>query len=119
MKRIAYGLVICIPVLALAQSSTLTIVPFLDNVNSLVLNPLIALLFGLSFLYFAYGIVKFLRLDAADKTRQEARNAILWGFVGMLIMFSVHGIIQYVILPSFGLSPSDIQSSGAQGFLGL
>ncbi len=100
------------------MNSTLTIVPFLDNVNTLILNPILTLLFALSFLYFAYGVFKFLRLDAADKAREEARNAILWGIVGMVIMFSVYGII-YFVLASFGLSSSDIQSQGAQQFLKL
>ena len=100
------------------NNSNLTIVPFLEKVNALVLNPLLLLVFALSFLYFAYGVVKFLMLDAADKSREEARNAILWGLVGMLIMFSVYGIIAF-LLQSFGLSPTDIKSSGALQFLKL
>ena len=121
MKRVTYALLVFAPVLALAQAP-LTIVPFLANVNNLILNPIIALLFGISFVYFAYGVVKFLQLDAADKSRDEARSAILWGLVGMVIMFSVYGII-YFVLASFGLSKTDIGlsggSSGAQQFLKL
>ena len=79
MKRVIYALFVFAPALVLAQSTSLTIVPFLDNVNKFVLDPLILLLFALSFAYFAYGVVKFLQLDAADKSRVEARNAILVG----------------------------------------
>ena len=88
--------------------STMTIVPFLNNLNQLVLNPIILLLFGVSFIYFIYGVIKFLSSDAGDKggKRLEARNSILWGIVGMLIMFSVYGIIRFV-LDTFGISPSD------------
>ena len=92
--------------------SNITIVPFLYKVNSLILNPLILLAFALSAVYFFYGIVKFLRLDAADKSRQEAKDAIMWGIVGMVIMFSVFGIIHFV-LASFGIQNGDIPSTAA------
>ena len=88
----------------------MTIVPFLKQVDKFILNPLILLMFALSFAYFTYGIVRFLSTDAADKgpARIEARNAMLWGIVGMVIMFSVYGIIKF-ILATFGIFPSDVQ----------
>ncbi len=84
--------------------SNLTIIPFLHRVNALILNPLIELAFGLSLVYFIYGVIKFLTLDAsADESRKKARDAIMWGIVGMVIMFSVFGIIKFV-LATFGIS---------------
>jgi len=86
----------------------MSIVPFLNRVNELILNPLILLAFGVSLVYFVYGVIKFLSTDSADKgtTRAESRNSILWGLIGMAIMFSVYGIIR-VVLATFGISPSD------------
>lgn len=89
----------------------MTIIPFLARVNDLILNPLIALAFGLSFVYFTYGIVNFLRLEAGDKNRKEAQDAILWGIVGMVIMFSVYGIIRF-ILATFGVNIPPDSSAG-------
>ena len=83
----------------------MTIVPFLQKVNNLILNPLILLMFAVSFVYFIYGIVKFLGLEVGDKERKEAQSAMLWGIVGMVIMFSVFGIIRF-ILATFGLPNS-------------
>ena len=83
----------------------MTIVPFLYKVNNLILNPLIALAFALAFVYFVYGVVRFLRLESGDKSREEAKNAIMWGIVGMVIMFSVYGIIRFV-LATFGVTPT-------------
>ena len=87
------------------MNSSLTIIPFLNRVNNLILNPLIKLAFAVSFVIFIYGIVRFLSVDSGDKstTRAEARNSIMWGMVGMLIMFSVYGIIHFV-LGTFGIS---------------
>lgn len=102
------------------MQSSLTIIPFLSNVIDLIINPLLLLLFALSFLYTVYGVFNFLRQDisAADAKRSEARNAVIWGIVGMIIMFSVFGLIKFV-LDTFGIAPSDINSPGALRFLKL
>ncbi len=88
----------------------MTITTFIGRVNDLILNPLILLVFALSFVYFIYGVVKFLSVDSADKTRTESQNAILWGLVGMAIMFSVYGLIRFT-LATFGISnvPAETQ----------
>ncbi len=84
----------------------MTITEFLNNVSRVILNPLILLMFGLATVYFIYGIVKFLSLEAGDKARDDARRSILWGIVGMVVMFSVFGLIQFV-LGTFGVTPED------------
>lgn len=88
----------------------MTIIPFLNRVNQIILNPLILLMFSLALVYFIYGIVKFLSLEAGDKARDEARKSIMWGLVGMVVMFSVYGLIRFV-LDTFGIAPSDIPAS--------
>lgn len=100
------------------MSSSITIVPFLNRLSDLIINPLILLLFSVAFLYFVYGVFKFITLDAADAKRVEARNAIAWGIIGMVIMFSVYGIIRFV-LDTFGISPADIKSTNATDYLKL
>ena len=98
----------------------MTIGPFLDKVVDLIINPILLLMFAVSFLYLVYGIFNFLRQDmnAADKTRAESRDAIMWGIVGMVIMFSVFGLIQFV-LGTFGLTKSDINSTDSEKILNL
>ena len=93
------------------------IVPFLKRVDQVILNPIILLVFSLAFLYFIYGIARFLNLEAGDKTRKEAQDAILYGIIGMIIMFSVYGIIHFV-LATFGINNSDV-SKPAQEFIKL
>jgi uncharacterized membrane protein YjfL (UPF0719 family) len=56
-------------------------------------------------------------MNAVDKSRKEARDAIIWGIVGMVIMFSVFGVIKFV-MDTFGIDKIDI-STDAHGFLGL
>lgn len=102
------------------MQSSITIVPFLSKVVDLIVNPILLLLFAISFLYTVYGIFNFLRQDtgAVDAKRKETKDAVMWGIVGMIIMFSVFGLIRFV-LDTFGLTTSDINSSGATNFLKL
>ncbi len=94
----------------------MTIVPFLNKLNEVILNPLILLMFGLALVYFVYGIIKFLSLPAGDKGRDEARRSIMWGIIGMAIMFSVFGLIHFV-LATFGLT-NDVEGP-ARSYVGL
>lgn len=70
-------------------------------------------MFALSFVYFSYGIIKFLSADVTDKSREESKNSILWGIVGMIIMFSVYGIIHFILV-TFG-----IQNNSATNYLNI
>lgn len=82
--------------------SNITIVPFLNRVIVLILNPLIYLAFGLAIMYLFYNVIRFLYREPGDKDRDEAWNAIIWGIVGLVIMFSVYGLIAFV-LDAFGI----------------
>lgn len=97
----------------------MTINKFLNNVTDQIINPIILLLFALAAVYFVYSVIKFLTIDADDKgtARVEARNAIMWGIVGMVIMISVYGLIRFVLV-SFGISVNDPSLSGAAPYLG-
>lgn len=77
----------------------MTIITFLNKFNYYILNPIIILMFTLALLYFIYGVVRFLSTNDGDKgnTRIEARNSIMWGIIGMVIMFSVYGIITAIL----------------------
>ena len=84
------------------------ITTFLKNADQYILNPIILLLFGLATVYFLYSVVKYVSLDPSDAAgRKETQNAIIWGLVGMLIMFSVYGLIGFV-LNTFGIQPSEV-----------
>ncbi len=98
--------------------NNLTIVPFLDRVVSIIINPIIIFLFLLATAYLFFSFIKFLSFEPGDKRRDEAWSAILWGLLGMAIMFSVYGIIQF-ILSVFGINPSDIGPSSVLRYIGL
>ena len=89
--------------------SSITIIPFLTKVSAYILNPIIVILFSASFIYFAIGVIKLITADPGKK--EEGKNAVVWGLVGMFIMFSTYGIIS-LIINSFGINKADVPYIG-------
>ncbi|OGG68912.1 hypothetical protein A3E65_02450 [Candidatus Kaiserbacteria bacterium RIFCSPHIGHO2_12_FULL_56_13] len=66
---------------------------FLDKVVIQIVNPLMLLLAAGAFIAFLWGVVQFI-MHAGDETkRKEGKEAILWGLVGLVIIFGVYGIL--------------------------
>jgi hypothetical protein len=79
------------------------------NVNRVILNPIIVLLFAIAFLYFFFGLFQFINSAGEAEGREEGKKKVIWGLVGMFIMFSAYGLI-HLVLSTFGLSePAFIQ----------
>ena len=81
----------------------MSIASFLNKLNAAILNPLIALAFAVATIVFVFGIVQFIRSETADSEREAGKKKILYGLLGMFIMFSVYGLI-HIILGTFGIS---------------
>ncbi len=75
---------------------------FVKNVNKLIINPLIALLFGLAVAYFLYGVFEFISNQTSEEKKTTGKNHMIWGVVGMVIMMGVFTIIG-MIKRTFGI----------------
>ncbi len=74
-----------------ADSVINEIVPkIVDN----IVVPVFEVLFGMTILVFIWGLYGFFNGD--DEKRNQSKNHMLWGVVGMFIMISVYGIIRFV-----------------------
>ncbi len=92
------GTTLFLPMLSFAQTEipqrALTL---MGRIYTVILNPIIALLFGLAFAYLIWGVVKYVSQSDQEAMREEGRRAIIWGIIGMFVMFSVFGILRLVI----------------------
>jgi len=70
---------------------------FVSNVNELILNPLINVLFALALLFFLYGVVEFLVNQDNEEKRTAGRKHMLWGIVGLVIMFGVWFFMNLIV----------------------
>ena len=70
----------------------------LASVKEHIINPIILLLLGVALLYFLYGLAEFLlNKDKASANRQELYDKMIWGVVGLAIMLSVFGIMEFIV----------------------
>lgn len=89
-------------------AETITIIPLLNKINQFILNPIIILVFMVSLLMVFWGIFEFIKSETADTKRDEGKRKIIFGVVGMFVMFSAYGLIR-LTLNTFGLdTPSYI-----------
>ena len=74
----------------------------LYNINRVILNPLITLAFAVAFLIFFWGIFQFVNSETSEKMRVAGKRKIVYGLVGMLVMFSAYGLLN-LVLTTFGI----------------
>ncbi|MDB5244819.1 MAG: hypothetical protein JWN18_689 [Parcubacteria group bacterium] len=67
---------------------------------------IVPIIFALTFLVFIYGVVKYFFLNGDDEgKRTEGKQFVLWGLLGMVVLFSVWGLVN-LLLSTLGISPS-------------
>lgn len=76
---------------------------FISNVNKLIINPLIILLFALALMYFLYGIVEFISNADNEEKRTKGKGHMLWGIIGITVMMGVWTILN-IALDTFNIT---------------
>lgn len=75
----------------------------LDGIVREIVNPLIWLLIGAATVIFIYGVLEFIgTFGGGDDKRSQGRSHMVWGIVGLTIMFGVFGILR-IALNTFGI----------------
>ena len=73
----------------------MTVSALAGRLTDLVLQPIAALLFALGLLLFAWGVVEFLvGLNTESDKKEQGKKHMLWGLVGMFVMFGAYEIVQ-------------------------
>ena len=66
----------------------------------------VPVIFALAFAAFVWGVVSYFFLNAGDeKKREEGRTFVLWGILGMVVLFSVWGFVN-LLLSTLGIAPA-------------
>ncbi len=78
-------------------------VEFIKKVDSVILNPIIILGFAVAMMVFLWGVFQFIRNPADEGNRKEGQRNIMWGLLGLLIMFGAKSIIK-IVLGTFGVT---------------
>jgi len=68
----------------------------LGKLATYIINPVIVLGFVIATIFFFYGIVKLI-FNADGNQLEENKRNVLYGIIGLFVMFSVYGILRIVI----------------------
>jgi uncharacterized membrane protein YidH (DUF202 family) len=80
---------------------------FLNNVNRVIINPIIVLLFAAALAYFAWGMIEFLTNQNSEEKKTAGKQHMIWGVVGLTIMMGVWTLLN-IVLNTFGIDKSQI-----------
>ncbi|MFA6257541.1 MAG: hypothetical protein WC671_00840 [Candidatus Paceibacterota bacterium] len=76
---------------------------FIRNVDNMIINPLIGLLFALAIVYFLYGMFEFLSNQENEEKKTTGKSHMIWGIIGITIMMGVWTILS-IVLNTLGIS---------------
>ena len=86
---------------------------FIGKVDTLIINPLISLLFALAVVYFLYGVFEFLMNQDNEEAKTKGKSHMVWGIVGITIMMGVWTILG-MIINTFNIKGIDPQKGTVQ-----
>lgn len=84
---------------------------FVSNVNKLIINPLIVLLFALAVVYFLYGVFQFISNQDNEEAKTKGKAHMVWGIIGIVIMMGVFTILN-MIINTFNIKEMNITNDG-------
>lgn len=87
----------------------MTFAQFIGNSSSGVIGVLndvvVPIIFSLAFAAFIWGVINYFFLHGGEEhAREEGREFILWGIIGMAVLFSVWTFVK-ILLSTLGIAP--------------
>ena len=67
-----------------------------NNLVSVIVEPIVWLIIFLGAVYFVWGLINFALNYDNDTKRQEGKKHMIYGILGMVIMFGVWSIIKFI-----------------------
>ncbi len=89
---------LALPCVAFAQAQN-AISQFAVTFSRIIIDPIIALLFGVGLVVFIFGIAEFFfefNVRGKESSKEAGKQHMLWGLVGMFIMVSALAILQLI-----------------------
>lgn len=77
---------------------------FIGKVQTAIINPLITLIALAAFVVFVWGVVEFIAGAGNEEKRATGQQHMLWGFVGLVIIFGAKAIVT-LLGNSIGVQP--------------
>lgn len=62
-----------------------------------IVQPLIQLMFVIAIVVFIWGVVEMIISASNEEARSTGTKHMMWGLIGLFIMFSVYGILNLIV----------------------
>jgi uncharacterized membrane protein YidH (DUF202 family) len=69
---------------------------FISAVQTQILNPIIVILTFAAFVLFVWGVTEYIRNAADAEKRKDGQNHILWGIIGLVIIFGAQALVVFL-----------------------
>ena len=69
---------------------------FIGRVQVAIIDPIITLLALAAFVVFVWGVVGFIGGAADSEKREKGKQHILWGLIGLVIIFGARAIVALI-----------------------
>ena len=102
IKKIITILSIILPVGVFAQLNASRADTLFDSARELINTRLIPLFIALALTYTIYSVVQFIAAQDDTQKREEKKQQIFWGIIGLFVITSIWGLVA-VVGNSFGL----------------
>jgi len=88
----------------------MTFKDFIGNSSSGIVGALntvvVPVIFAFAFAAFVWGVLNYFFLHGGDEAkRAEGKQFVLWGILGMVVLFSVWGFVN-IMLSTLGIAPA-------------
>jgi succinate dehydrogenase/fumarate reductase cytochrome b subunit len=83
-----------LPVLVFAQNSAPNNFKELIDIFTSIISATIPVIIALALLYFFWGLARFILNTGGGKEKEEAKNTMVWGIIGLFVMLSIWGIVR-------------------------
>lgn len=68
----------------------------MQRITEAILQPIVSLLMAVAVAYFLYGVMKFVKDQGSEGSQVEGKKHMMWGIIGLAIMVSVYGILNFI-----------------------
>jgi len=70
-----------------------------SRLTTLIINPLIALIFAAGLLVFFWGVIEFLiAINAGgSSSKEDGKKHMLWGLIGMFVMVAAYALFSFLV----------------------
>jgi len=84
-------------------------IPLLEHIKTEIVNPLITLLAVSAFAVFLFGLLMFIINSGDAEAREKGKRVMLWGVVGLLIIFGAWAIVN-LIAATLGIDSGKLEN---------